>query len=218
MRCLLKECYQRPRSTRCLLRECYQRPRSTRCLLKECYQRSKNVSFTQGVLPTTQQHATVRPRLKKTTLDPDDLNSYRPISILSFLSKTIDRVVAARFNEHVESHNLPPSRQSAYRVHDSTETAVIDVHNRIVRNVDRGGHVSVLVLLDLSSAFDTVYHSILLEVLAKRFGVAGIALDWFRSYLDGRTQTFYVGAQQSATIVVHCSVPQGSVLEALKFI
>ena len=99
---------------------------------------------------------------------------------MSFLSKIIERVVAARFNEHVESHNLLPSRQLVYRAHHSTETAVIDVHNRIVRNVDRGGHVSVLVLLDMSSAFDTVDHSILLEVLAKRFGVAGISLDWFR--------------------------------------
>ena len=100
------------------------------------------------------------------TLDPYDLTSYRSISNLSFLSKTIERVVAARFNEHVESHNLLPSRQSAYRAHHSTETAVIDVHNRIVLNVDRGGHVSVLVRLNLSSAFDPVDHSILLEVLA----------------------------------------------------
>ena len=64
----------------------------------------------------------------------------------------------------------------------------------------------------------TVDHAILFEVLAKHSGVVGIALDWVRSYLDGRTQTFYVGAQQSATFVVHCSVPQGSVLGALKFI
>ena len=106
------------------------------------------------------------------------------------------------------THNLLPSRQSAYRAHHSTQTAVIDVHNRIVRNVDREGHVSVSVLLDLSSAFDTVDHSILLEVLAMRFDVAGIALDWFRSYLDGRTQTFYVGAQHSAISAVHCSVPK----------
>ena len=118
----------------------------------------------------------------------------------------------------METHNLLSSRQSDYRAHRSTETAVIDVHNRVVRNVDRGGHVSVLVLLDRRSTFDTVDHAILLEVLAKYFGVARIALDWFRSYLDGRTQTLYVTAQQSATFVVHCSVPKGSVLGALKFI
>ena len=75
-----------------------------------------------------------------------------------------------------------------------------------------------MVLLDLSSAFDTVDHAIFIEVLAKHFGVAEIALDWFHSYLDGRTKTFYVEAQQSATFVVHCSVLKCSVLGALKFI
>ena len=80
-----------------------------------------NASFSPGVLPTTQKHAIVEPRLKKTILDPDDLNSYRPISNLSFLSKTIERVMATRFNEHVESHNLLPSRQSSYRALHSTD-------------------------------------------------------------------------------------------------
>ena len=104
------------------------------------------------------------------------MNSYRPISILSFLSKTLERVVTVSFNEHVEAYNLLPSRQSAYRACHSTITAVIDVYNRIVRNMDHGGHAGVLVLLDLSSAFDTVDHAILLEVLEKRFGVTEIAL------------------------------------------
>ena len=88
-----------------------------------------NASFVDGVLPPIQKHAIVRPRLKKPTLDSDDLNSYRPISNLSFLSKTIERAVAVRFNEHVEAYNQLPSCQSAYREHHSTETAVIDIHN-----------------------------------------------------------------------------------------
>ena len=165
-----------------------------------------------------QKHAIVRSRLKKPTLDSDDLNSYRPIFNLSFLSKTIERVLAVRFNEHVEACNLLPSRQPAYRAHQSTKTAVIDVHNRIVQSMDRGGHASVLVLLDLSSAFDTIDHAILFDVIEKRFGVTGIALKWYCSYVDGRTQTFQVGSQLIATFVVRCSVPQGSVFEALKFV
>ena len=84
---------------------------------------------------------------------------------MTFLSKTIERVVATRFNEHAYARDLLPLRQSAFRAHHSTETAVTDVHNRLVRNVDRGGHVSALVLLDLNSAFDTINHAILVDEL-----------------------------------------------------
>ena len=152
-----------------------------------------NVSFAHGILPTSHKHAIVQPRLKIATLDPNDLNSYRPISNLSFLSKTIERVVAIRINEHADAYRLMPLRQSAYRGFHSTETAVTDVHNRLIRCVDRGGNVSVLVLLDLSSAFDTVDHVILLEILEKRFGVASDALSWYYSYLSEHTQTYKIG-------------------------
>ena len=70
-----------------------------------------------------------------------------------------------RFSEHAELHQLLPKRQSVYRVHHSTETAITAVHNNLVRNIDQSGQVSVLVLLDLSSAFDTVDHNILLDAL-----------------------------------------------------
>ena len=81
------------------------------------------------------------------TLDPADLNSYRPISNLTILLKTRERIVAARFNENADAHDLLPLRQSAYRAHHSTETAVTGVNNRLVRNVDRGGHVCTSGLL-----------------------------------------------------------------------
>ena len=155
------------------------------------------------------------------TLDPYDLNSYRSIANLSFLSKTIERVVAARFNEHVESHNVLPSRQSAYRAHHSTETAVIDVHNSIVRNVDRGGHVSVLVLLDLSSAFDPVDHSILLEVLASvLMSLESPSTGFAHTWMDERRHSMseHNNQQHLLFTVAVCSLPQGSVLGALKFI
>jgi hypothetical protein len=107
--------------------------------------------------PDALKHAIIQLRLKKPTLDPTELSSYCPISNLSFISKTVERVVAARFSEHVEAEHLLPSHQSAYRAHYSTETAITAVHDKLVHNTD-SGIVSVLVLLDLSADFDTVDH------------------------------------------------------------
>ena len=176
-----------------------------------------NASLSSGTLPNSQKHATVHPLLKKPKLDPDNLNSYRPISNLTFTSKLVERVVAARFLKHVDHHKLLPERQSAYRHLHSTETAIAAVHNDLVCAAD-ADQVAALVLLDLSSAFDTVDHDILLSVLERRFGVDGIALRWFRSYLEDRTQVFVVNGNSSTTHRVGCSVPQGSVLGPLGFI
>lgn len=176
-----------------------------------------NATFSAGGLPTSQKHALVSARLKKPTLDPADTNSYRPISQLSFVSKLVERAVAKRFVQHCTENNLLPARQSAYRQHFSTETALLIVYNDIVRAVDRGELVS-LVLLDLSSAFDTVDHGCLLSVLERRFRVDEDALDWFRSYLSNRSQTCTAGYESYGPLPVDCSVPQGSVLGPIEFI
>ena len=178
-----------------------------------------NASFAEGKLtvPSDLKSALVCPRLKKSILDPDDMTSYRPISNLSFISKTLERLVAKRFIGHAEKYKLLSNRQSAYRYHHSTETAVVAVHNNLVRAID-DHNVSALVLLDLSAAFDTVDHDILLNVIETRFGVGGDALKWFQSYLSGRSQTFQVGVEQSGPYTVTCSVPQGSVLGPQEFI
>jgi len=176
-----------------------------------------NASFQAGSLPTSQKHALVSARLKKPQLDPADTNSYRPISQLSFASKLVERAVATRFVQHCTQNSLLPARQSAYRRHFSTETALLIVHNDIVRAVDRGDLVP-LVLLDLSAAFDTVDHGCLLSVLERRFCVDGNALEWFKSYLSDRSQTFTAGQDSHGPVSVSCSVPQGSVLGPIEFI
>ena len=93
----------------------------------------------------------------------------------------------------------------------------MSVHNDLVYAIDNR-HVSLLVLLDLSAAFDTVDHDILLSILANRFSIQGLALDWFRSYLANRTQTFALAGKHTVSYSVDCSVPQGSVLGPLGFI
>ena len=121
--------------------------------------RSCNASFQAGNLPLSQKHALVSARLKKSTLDPADLNSYRPISQLPFASKLVERSAASRFVHHCDEHGLLPARQSAYRRYRSTETAVVIVYNDTVRSIARG-EVVPHVLLDLSSACDTVDHDL----------------------------------------------------------
>ena len=146
-----------------------------------------NMSLEEGNFPNMLKATIVRPRLKKTNLDPEDMNSYPPISNLTFRSKTVKRVVLIRFVEHAELHRLLPHHQSAYRSFHS----VLAVHNSIMRTID-SGKLCALVLLDLSATFDTVDHPIMLQVLHDRFCVKDTALKWFESYLSDRTQTYKV--------------------------
>jgi len=151
-----------------------------------------NLSLLTGTFPPTLKHALVYPRIKKPTLDPEVVNHYRPISNLPYISKLVERIVARRFISRATEFNLFPPKQSAYRQFHSTETAVLSVHYDIVRAIDNR-ELSFVVLFDLSAAFDTVDHHILLNILENRFCIEGTALDWFRSYLTGRTQSFVLG-------------------------
>jgi len=143
--------------------------------------------------------------LKKPSLDADDLNSYRPISNLSFVSKLVERVTPCRFIDHAEQNKLLPVKESAYRRHHSTESSVVKVMNDIIRSID-DSKVVPLVLLGLSEAYDTVDHDILLEVglPQNRFLINDIPLSWFHSYLTDRTQTINVNGLQSACNAVVC--------------
>ena len=144
------------------------------------------------------------------------MNSYRPISNLTFRkqSKESSRSSSSRMQNCMDSCLESPI--CMYRSFHSTETAVLAVHNSIVRTID-SGKLCALVLLDLSAAFDTVDHPIMLQVLHDRFCVEDAALKWFESYLSDRTQTYRVKDQQSRPRTVDCSVPQGSVLGPQKF-
>ena len=176
-----------------------------------------NRSFTTGHFPSVFKEAFVTPIVKKPGLDATDVNSYRPISNLSVLSKLLERLAARQLMHYLTSANLLPTRQSGFRPRHSTETAVLSVLSDILQAVDRGD-VAALVLLDLSAAFDTVDHEILLQRLHMSFGIDDSALTWFRSYLLGRTQYVRRGSSRSLTVRLVCGVPQGSVLGPLLFI
>ena len=150
-------------------------------------------------------------------MDRFELKSWRPISNLSFLSKLVERVAVNRLNDHLSNYNLLPANQSAYRAHHSTETAVFAIVNDITRSID-DGHLCALVLLDLSAAFDTIDHDIMLETLESRFSVTEGARSWFQSYLTQRNQVYCVGLEVSQPIPLKYGVPQGSVAGPVNFI
>jgi hypothetical protein len=176
-----------------------------------------NASLREGQLPASQKVAVVTPILKKQNADPDDLRNYRPISNLTFISKVIERLVAEQITRHLLEANLMPPLQSAYRSHHSTETALMKVMSDILDAADLS-QVTLLGLLDLSAAFDTVDHSILLQRLHTSFGVDGVVLGWIRSFLSGRTQAVVYRGVTSGYTALRCGVPQGSVLGPLLFL
>ena len=144
-----------------------------------------NKSLTQGYFPEAFRLAEVTPILKKATLDPTILGSYRPISNLPFISKVLERAVNERMVAHLQANNLVPEHQSAYRRSHSTETALLKVTSDALLAADQG-KLTLLGMLDLSAAFDCVDHDILLSRLGISFGFTGSALGWIRSYLSGR--------------------------------
>ena len=138
------------------------------------------------------------------------------MSNLSFLSKLAVRAVSRQLLEHAECHNLMPVYQSAYKPGHCTETALVKLHSDICLAMDRQ-EVTLLVMTDLSAAFDTVDHQILLELLDNRFGIRGSALEWLQSYLANRTQCVQVNGKTSPSVSLKFGVPQGSVLGPLLF-
>jgi hypothetical protein len=146
----------------------------------------------------------------------DDLSSYRPISNLNFISKILERVVCARLNDHLSSFPSLSPYQSAYRKFHSCETALLRITNDLLLACNKQ-KVSALVLLDLSAAFDTIDHHILLSRLTTTFGISGTAHNFFSSYLSNRTQSVIIASDLSQSAAVPTGVPQGSVLGPLLF-
>ena len=146
----------------------------------------------------------------------DDLINYCPISNLSFLSQLPERLISNRLLLHLNSFQSIPRFQSAYRKFHSTETALLRIHNDLLLAMEHR-HVSALVFLDLSAAFDTVDHNILLTRLSLNFGICSSALSLLSSYLSERTHSVRVGSNETSPSLVSTGVPQGSVLGPLLF-
>ena len=174
-----------------------------------------NMSLESGQFASAWKEALVKPTLKKPGLAIEYKN-FRPVSNLCYVSKLTEGAVASQLMGHMTVNNLHLKFQSAYKKNHSTESALLKVKNDILMNMD-AQKVTLLVLLDLSSAFDTVNHQVLLDRLRSRFGVTGTALDWFASYLSGRVQRISVNGGTSDAFHLIQGVPQGSCLGPLLF-
>ena len=163
-------------------------------------------------------------------MDHIQFSNYRPISNLTFISKAIEKSVANQLITYINKNNLNATFQSAYKQYHSAETALrscirvfmhpcvscIRVHD-ILTAIDNRRTV-ILLLLDLSAAFDTVDHNILLSRLHERFGVTGKPFLWFQSYLSDRMQYVSVDGGPSSKHALQCGVPQGLVLGPILYL
>ena len=175
-----------------------------------------NCSLLTGIFPSELKTAVVKPLLKKSNLDSSVLKNFRPISNLPFLSKILEKIVFRQLNNFLDANCPLDTFQSGFRSNHSTETALVKVVNDLRINAD-SKKLSILALLDLSAAFDTVDHDILIDRLENWVGLAGPVLNWFRTYLTGREYFVALGDHNSKNISMTCGVPQGSILGPLLF-
>ena len=138
------------------------------------------------------------------------------MSGLCFISKLVERVVASQLNYYVCSNGLENVKQSAYKLGHSTETALLSIKNDVHLALAQG-EATAVVLLDQSAAFDAIDHGTLLGCLSSWFGVSGVVLEWFKSYLSDRLQCVKIGSILSGAKKLLCGVPQGSVLGPILF-
>ena len=171
-----------------------------------------NLSFETGSMECLKS-AIVTPLLKELDdiIDIDTKKNYRPVSNLQFLSKLIERVVKLRLNQHMTENNLHSDFEHGYKKDNSTETLLLKVVNDLLIACDNH-HPTVVLLLDLSAAFDTVDQNILIRILEEEIGIKGKALDWFKSFLTGRTQKVKIGESYSKEGNLDFGMGQGTIL------
>jgi len=173
-----------------------------------------NLSLTNGVFPEKLKSSRVVPIFKAG--DPTSCDNYRPISLVSAISKILEKTVAAKLTEHLESNNLLYEHQYGFLKGKSTEHNLLHLTNKIGEALNDDKYC-IGIFLDLKKAFDVVSHSILLKKL-KTLGINGTALKWFASYLKNRTQQVDINGNLSDSKNLDISVLQGTILGPILFL
>ena len=174
----------------------------------------RNESISTEQFPSVWKEAKVKPLFR--TGNKEDVNNYRPISILPTLSKLIEKWVERQFSQYLNDFNLLHKSQSGFRPKHSTESALIWITDSWLKAINEGNMVGC-VLVDFRKAFDLVDHKILLKKL-KCYKCKTSCLSWFESYLQNRTQRVCQNDNLSEAADVIHGVPQGSILGPLLFL
>ena len=169
-----------------------------------------NTSIVTGVFPDAWKHAIVVPIFKNG--DFNNVSNYRPISLLPIVSKILEKIIANQLTDYLEDKKLLSNSQHGFRPRLSTETALTVITDNIYYNMDQR-KISLLTLCDLSKAFDSVSHNILISKCVQ------LKIDpfWFNSYLRNRTQSVRIKSYTSKKQSINFGVPQGSVLGPILF-
>ena len=176
--------------------------------------RLTNLSFSQGVFPNDLKVALVSPLYK--AKDPMTFSNYRPISLLPLFSKILEKLMYNRLLSFLNKCKIINKNQFGFRNNRSTYMALLIMLEN-VRNALDNGECAIGVFLDFQKAFDTVDHDILLNKLYN-YGIRGIALEWFKSYMSNRYQIVKYNDYESEARKILCGVPQGSILGPLLFL
>lgn len=173
-----------------------------------------NLSFSEGHVPSTMKCANVTPIFKGG--NSKEVGNYRPISVLPFFSKILEKLMFSRLNNYLNENQILYNRQFGFRKGYSTEMALTNALDGITEALDGRQHV-LAVYLDFRKAFDTVNTNILLSKL-EHYGIRGVGYRWFESYLTMRSQRVKLGNVYSQIKPISCGVPQGSTLGPLLFL